>query len=577
MAFAFNCSIVHTVHASESLTKEQSYKILGLLPQATSEEISKTYRKLSLKYHPDKNLGNEDVIAKFHQLKPAYEVLNKNNSCTDTGLTLDETFELYQIIQKINSLISNSKHYLSKDIIEQQMDHTITAKDYKQELEKQKELLQRIKQEISDKNAFLGQEGDDIYEHVIHKVDDARAKVMYIFKELKNKYKNWGFSISPLSNSMTIGLEDAKKIYKSRMKLADVLHDIKGHIQKHPGYFHPDAISIISRIESFDQAEDELYKVKTIIDDKNEEVRKINIVFDDIKRVRQEAGLTGNLPQAHQMSLDQAQELYKDTQFFAQYLQGIRNAMNQNSFSAQFRSTLPESLKSSEEAKQTLNKINAEIERLRIEKETERINFIKTRRRNDFNDNYDRLQNSIEINKSYISLAYQNNLSQYFTSTKNIPLSDLSDEQVKESKKMLESLDLHIQLNKTAEINDILQNSELQWARIGVTRISSEARYVSLDAAKQQANKDKDAIEKIRLLNQSAMRYRSIATLGLQSAAKKRNEIIVRNDNDINVLVRQTQHKEIGDKWAAGATVTTAIGAATAMAGFAVHNYFKNK
>jgi curved DNA-binding protein CbpA len=52
------------------------YEILGLEPDATFEDIKKAYRKLSLKFHPDKNQGDEYFASMFRQINDAYSVLS---------------------------------------------------------------------------------------------------------------------------------------------------------------------------------------------------------------------------------------------------------------------------------------------------------------------------------------------------------------------------------------------------------------------------------------------------------------------------------------------------------------------
>lgn len=51
------------------------YKILGLDKKASQEQIKKAYRKLAVKYHPDKNRDNKQAEDKFKQINEAYEVL----------------------------------------------------------------------------------------------------------------------------------------------------------------------------------------------------------------------------------------------------------------------------------------------------------------------------------------------------------------------------------------------------------------------------------------------------------------------------------------------------------------------
>jgi curved DNA-binding protein CbpA len=52
------------------------YKLLEIHPTATPAEIKKSYRRLALKYHPDKNFGNQLYEAKFKEIQEAYRVLS---------------------------------------------------------------------------------------------------------------------------------------------------------------------------------------------------------------------------------------------------------------------------------------------------------------------------------------------------------------------------------------------------------------------------------------------------------------------------------------------------------------------
>jgi curved DNA-binding protein len=54
---------------------EDYYKVLGLEKGASVDEIKKAYRKLALKYHPDRNADNPEAEAKFKKLSEAYAVL----------------------------------------------------------------------------------------------------------------------------------------------------------------------------------------------------------------------------------------------------------------------------------------------------------------------------------------------------------------------------------------------------------------------------------------------------------------------------------------------------------------------
>ncbi len=57
-------------------TKKDYYEILGVSKNATEEDIKKAYRKLALKYHPDRNPNNKDAEERFKEISEAYAVLS---------------------------------------------------------------------------------------------------------------------------------------------------------------------------------------------------------------------------------------------------------------------------------------------------------------------------------------------------------------------------------------------------------------------------------------------------------------------------------------------------------------------
>jgi molecular chaperone DnaJ len=57
-------------------TKRDYYEILGVSRSADAEEVKKAYRKLALKYHPDRNPDNKEAEEKFKEATEAYEVLS---------------------------------------------------------------------------------------------------------------------------------------------------------------------------------------------------------------------------------------------------------------------------------------------------------------------------------------------------------------------------------------------------------------------------------------------------------------------------------------------------------------------
>ncbi len=58
------------------MSKRDYYEILGVTKSSTADEIKKSYRKIALQFHPDRNPGNKEAEDKFKEAAEAYEILS---------------------------------------------------------------------------------------------------------------------------------------------------------------------------------------------------------------------------------------------------------------------------------------------------------------------------------------------------------------------------------------------------------------------------------------------------------------------------------------------------------------------
>ncbi|XP_077237538.1 chaperone DnaJ-domain superfamily protein [Tasmannia lanceolata] len=78
-------------------TRKDYYKVLEVDYDATEEKIRLNYRRLALKWHPDKHKGDNAVTARFQEINEAYKVLSDPVTRLDYDVTGNYEIDKYTL------------------------------------------------------------------------------------------------------------------------------------------------------------------------------------------------------------------------------------------------------------------------------------------------------------------------------------------------------------------------------------------------------------------------------------------------------------------------------------------------
>lgn len=116
----------------ESSRMKNYYYFLSLPENASEEEIKKAYRKLSLKYHPDKNENDDFFAARFREAQEAYEILmdKEKRRIYDDNLGHQQRTNRSNLPPSIKTFSANKIHAVKGEeiIITWQTNHADTVK-----------------------------------------------------------------------------------------------------------------------------------------------------------------------------------------------------------------------------------------------------------------------------------------------------------------------------------------------------------------------------------------------------------------------------------------------------------------
>ncbi len=267
--------------------KEDYYKILGVEPNASQDDIKKAYRKLALQYHPDRN-KNPEAEEIFKSVGTAYEVLGDPTERSKYDRE-QRTFQQKTAPQDTKQQPFNQQQKASPENTNKQQTQASSEASSQQKFEemfkKNSEKLYKENEKINEAKKRQAQETTELLKNIDAQERKAQQLLQQIEMEITNTNKDLKSAlaekppnqdkISELKNRLQELSEqknsvqtELKSLEKQKLQAKDILTKLNNHSE-------PSAPTIISQSDEVISSSE-----KAIIDDIN------NNIYQDMQTMQ---------------------------------------------------------------------------------------------------------------------------------------------------------------------------------------------------------------------------------------------------------------------------------------------------
>ncbi len=206
------------------------YAVLEVSLQATSDEIKKSYRKLALQYHPDRNQGSREAEQKIREVNAAYEILGD----PDARKAYDR-LRLGHVGPSVSRKEEEVDESPSPGVVLQRMEGTLREEARKQLLKVMMKDTGRIKEELSRiRERVIADQGYDTFlEKVVTQCGEERLKDLVTDELFQLRERLVDIAVDMVCSEVPGTFQGTEAIEQLRRTLHKAYHEgwIQGYAQ----------------------------------------------------------------------------------------------------------------------------------------------------------------------------------------------------------------------------------------------------------------------------------------------------------------------------------------------------------